>query len=157
MMMSPPHFGPLRLNFGVPLSHLPRESRLCLTLHGMETGAGGDKTTWSRTPVAWVIQRLFDCEGVLIFSPRLLGMWGANDDVIDPLDSPYQNASNKSVLLELMFECSGERVICDDARPRTNNTRSPARQPEAPPTLHYRGLKKMADRDRFSRYRKTGF
>ena len=121
----------------------------------METvgAAGGDKAM-SRSPVAWVIQQLFDPRGVLIFGPRLLGMWPANDDMINPLDSPYTNTSNKSMLLELMFEDSGERVICDDeVGSRSNHAAlSPTRQPEAPPGLLYRGLKKTAERDRFSRY-----
>ena len=140
-----------RLNFGVSLSQLPREARLCLTLHGLETVAGGNDL--NRTPVAWVIQKLFDSRGDLIFGPRLLGMWGG-DETADPLDSPYPNTSRDAVLLELMFEDSGERVKCDDAPPTTTShapSSSAHKKGGAPPSLSYRGLKKMADRDRFSR------
>jgi phosphatidylinositol-4-phosphate 3-kinase len=134
------------LNFGVPLSHLPRESRLCLTLNGLETASSTNDQAWNRTPVAWVIQKLFDSGGVLIFGPRLLGMWGG-DEVVDPLDSPYPNTSRDAVLLELFFEDSGERVNYEEAPP---NAPSSAQKPGATPSLLYRGLKKMADRDRFS-------
>lgn len=112
--------------------------------------SGGNDRTWNRTPVAWVIQKLFDSRGVLIFGPRLLGMW-AGEEVVDPLDSPYPHTSREAVLLELMFEDSGERVICEDAPPTTSHAPCPAQKQGAPSSLLYRGLKKMAERDRFSR------
>ena len=139
----------LRLNFGVPLSYLPRESRLCFTLHGLEN-SGSTERPWNRSPIAWVAQRLFNSQGVLISGPRLLGLWGA-DDAVDPLDSPYPNSSaNKCPFLELIFDDSGERVTCDEPPPRRSATPSPAKPGPAPSI--YRGLKKMATRDRFTRY-----
>lgn len=136
-----------RLNFGVPLSHLPRESRLCVTLHGLES-SGSTDNPWNRFPIAWVMQRLFTSEGTLIFGPRLLGLW--EGDRANPLDSPYSNiTSSKCVLLELVFEDCGERVVCDD--PPSQSPPSSTPQPGPPPSI-YRGLKKMADTDRFSRY-----
>lgn len=155
-----------RLNFGTPLSHLPRESRLCFTLHGLESTMSTENP-WKLCPIAWVTQRLFTSEGVLIFGPKLLGLWGG--DCADPLDSPYCNvSSSKSVLLEVVFEESDERVMCDvspskppptvtssapkpDVRPSRSSLTSPAPKPVLPPSIN-RGLKKMADRDRFSRY-----
>ena len=137
-----------RLNFGVPLSHLPRECRLCCTVHGLESAiTAGDPMSY--TPMAWVTQRLFSCEGVLTFGPRLLGLWG--DDRADPLDSPYSNmTANKSILLELVFEDYGERVVCES--PPSRPPPSPSSTPHTgPPSSIYRGLKKMAVRDRFSR------
>lgn len=155
-----------RLNFGIPLSHLPRESRLCFTLHGLESTMSTENP-WKLCPIAWVTQRLFTSEGVLIFGPKLLGLWAG--DCADPLDSPYCNvSSSKSVLLEVAFEESDERVMCDvspskppptvtspapkpDVRPSRSSLTSPAPKPVLPPSIN-RGLKKMADRDRFSRY-----
>ena len=80
-------------------------------------------------------------------------MWGG-DEVMDPLDSPYPNTSRDAVLLELLFEDSGERVKYEEAPPITSHAPSSAKKPGATPSLLYRGLKKMADRDRFSRYEK---
>lgn len=136
---------------------------------------------WKLCPIAWVTQRLFTSEGVLLFGPKLLGLWAG--DCADPLDSPYCNvSSSKSVLLEVVFEESDERVICDvppsqppptvtspapkpDVRPSRSPFTSPAPKPNVPPLMATtpaakpvlppsinRGLKKMADRDRFSRY-----
>lgn len=139
-----------RLNFGIPLSCLPRESRLCFTLHGLESTMSTENP-WHLCPIAWVTQRLFNSEGVLIFGPQLLGLWAG--DCADPLDSPYSNlSSSKSVLLEVVFEESDERVMCDDPPPQSPPTvTSSAPKPGLPPSVN-RGLKKMADRDRFSRY-----
>lgn len=137
-----------RLNFNVLVAHLPRESRLCLTLLGLEN-SGNTERPWNRSPIAWVTQRLFNSEGVLIFGPLLLGLWGT-DDAVDPLDSPYPNTStNKCALLELIFDGSGERVICDEPPTHSLAKTSPARPGPAPSM--YRGLKKMSTRDRFSR------
>ena len=52
------------MNMCVPLSSLPPESRVLFTLHGLEFPGSGSK--WSRTPIAWAILRLFDCEGCVM-------------------------------------------------------------------------------------------
>lgn len=114
-------------------------------------GGGGGERLLNRTPVAWVIQKLFDSRGFLIYGPRLLGMWGS-DEAMDPLDSPYPNTSNKSVLLELIFEDSSERVKFDyKSKPHPSHAPSRDNTQKSGTSLLYRGLKKMSEKDRFSR------
>ena len=157
---------PCRLNFGVPLSHLPLETRLCLTLYGLDIPNSEPSVT--RTPIAWVTQRLFDCTGGLIFGPRVLRMWCGSEPA-DPLDSPYSNwSAPKALLIELGFEEHGGRVICPlppshshsshltpshfhTSHPHNSQGDGTSASQLGPAPNTYRGLKKLAEKDRLSR------
>ncbi len=58
-----------KCEFDVPISHLPRETRLLFTVLGVAS------ESMAPEPVGWVTLPLFDHDDVLCSGDRLLGLW----------------------------------------------------------------------------------
>lgn len=92
---------PLLLHeFSVPLSHLPRETRLCVTL----LGQADDKR--EPTLLAWATLALYDHIGNLRNGPQLLGLWQTQSPA--PTGSCERNVQDdKSPLLVVALGVDG--------------------------------------------------
>ncbi|XP_065835429.1 phosphatidylinositol 4-phosphate 3-kinase C2 domain-containing subunit beta-like isoform X2 [Oscarella lobularis] len=97
-------------HFDIPVSRLPRETRLCLTLYGYKGVQGDDLSTGSKEPIGWVGQCLFNFRSILVSGPQLLGLWP--NEKANPVGT---NASNllapKAIILHVEFESFGDSII----------------------------------------------
>lgn len=91
------------LQFKMQVRQLPRESRLCFTLYGVQPIGKGNTLNTSRTPLGWVALPLFDFKGVLVSGTHLLGLWP--DDAANPVGTCTSNLLHpSSVILQVEFE-----------------------------------------------------
>ena len=91
------------LQFKMQVRQLPRESRLCFTLYGVQPIGKGNTLNTSRTPLGWVALPLFDFRGVLVSGTHLLGLWP--DDAANPVGTCTSNLLHpSSVILQVEFE-----------------------------------------------------
>ncbi|XP_070562240.1 phosphatidylinositol 4-phosphate 3-kinase C2 domain-containing subunit beta-like isoform X2 [Ptychodera flava] len=90
--------------FGVPVSKLPRETRLCFTLYG--TSVNSDNKQPARKALGWVAVALFNFKSVMLSGSQLLGLWP--DSKASPIGTCSSNLLNaKSVILQVDFPSYG--------------------------------------------------
>ncbi|XP_070562260.1 phosphatidylinositol 4-phosphate 3-kinase C2 domain-containing subunit beta-like isoform X3 [Ptychodera flava] len=93
--------------FGVPVSKLPRETRLCFTLYG--TSVNSDNKQPARKALGWVAVALFNFKSVMLSGSQLLGLWP--DSKASPIGTCSSNLLNaKSVILQVDFPSYGCEV-----------------------------------------------
>ncbi|XP_022083711.1 phosphatidylinositol 4-phosphate 3-kinase C2 domain-containing subunit beta-like isoform X2 [Acanthaster planci] len=87
------------LELPIPVSQLPREARLILTLSGQDnSSADSDKTV-----LGWVAISMFNFRGELQTGSHLLGLWA--DSSVNPIGTCSSNLLTKtSIILQINFE-----------------------------------------------------
>ncbi|KAJ8024046.1 Phosphatidylinositol 4-phosphate 3-kinase C2 domain-containing subunit beta [Holothuria leucospilota] len=80
----------------IPISQLPRESRLCFILYGI------DASSQEKTALGWVLVPLFNYQSVLVSGSHLLGLWP--NGKANPIGTCASNLlSMDSVILQVDF------------------------------------------------------
>ena len=101
------------LEFEISLKDLPRNARLCLSIHGvwanpLKLGKKKKKNYRNEFPLAWANISVFDFKRVLRNGQMPLTTWPYDDDMADlinPLGTTMQNAGgeNKFPVLTIEF------------------------------------------------------
>ena len=67
-----PYNDTLRLNVGIPVRSLPRESHALFVLHGVELPGAGTKQ--NKTPISWASLNIFNSKGFIMHYHGLNGL-----------------------------------------------------------------------------------
>ncbi|XP_071493247.1 phosphatidylinositol 4-phosphate 3-kinase C2 domain-containing subunit beta-like [Diadema antillarum] len=95
----------------VPISRLPREARICLSLCGVDMNSG------EKTVLGWVAVPLFNFRSVLLTGSQLLGLWPENQ--ANPIGTCASNLlSPTSAILQVDFSTFKHIVIFPPIEPK---------------------------------------
>ncbi|XP_030844663.1 phosphatidylinositol 4-phosphate 3-kinase C2 domain-containing subunit beta [Strongylocentrotus purpuratus] len=95
----------------IPISRLPREARICLTLCGVDMNSG------ERTVRGWVAVPLFNFRSVLLTGSQLLGLWP--ESRANPIGTCASNLlSPDSAILQVDFPTFKQVVIFPPIEPK---------------------------------------
>ncbi|XP_041472196.1 phosphatidylinositol 4-phosphate 3-kinase C2 domain-containing subunit beta-like [Lytechinus variegatus] len=95
----------------IPISRLPREARICLTLCGVDMNSG------ERTVLGWVAVPLFNFRSVLLTGSQLLGLWP--ESRANPIGTCASNLlSPNSAILQVDFPTFKHVVIFPPIEPK---------------------------------------
>ncbi|XP_071809737.1 phosphatidylinositol 4-phosphate 3-kinase C2 domain-containing subunit beta-like isoform X3 [Asterias amurensis] len=103
------------LELPVPVSQLPREARLILTLYGHDSSSTETRNA-DKTILGWVAIPLFNFRGEFQRGSHLLGLWA--DSSVNPIGTCSSNLlSQTSIILQVNFEDTRVRSVFPEIHP----------------------------------------
>eukprot|EP00794_Sanderia_malayensis_P018694 gene18694-20582_t len=98
------------LRFGIPIKDIPRETRLCMALYGLNSPRKQTSETKNRVELGWIGVNLFNFKGLLISGTHLFGLISGTE--MNPAAACSNNIQEQtSVVLKADFEVYHTEVI----------------------------------------------